>query len=66
MRVLRLLLCKLNWHQPYRRRAHWDGLNYIAPCLICEQQLRRRERGHWVRDWMEVQERRPDETRERG
>jgi len=58
MRALHSLLCKLNWHRPHRRRAQWDGLNYVAPCRTCERPLRRREHGRWVADWMEAHEQR--------
>jgi hypothetical protein len=47
------LLCRLNWHRPLRRKAHWDGLNFVAPCRTCGSQLRRHHEGRWRTDWIE-------------
>ena len=53
-----LPVCMLNWHQPDRRRARWDGFNFITTCRSCGSNLRRLERGRWFdkgrwkKEWM--------------
>ena len=51
---LRLPLCWFNRHVPNRNRAKWDGLHFISTCRFCGARIRRREHGHWEKDWMDA------------
>jgi hypothetical protein len=46
-------LCWFNKHVPKRNRVKWDGISFIGHCRFCGAQVRRREKGGWVKDWVE-------------
>ncbi len=48
-----LPLCFINRHRPDRARAKWDGLHYVGTCRHCGARIRRRDAGHWQKDWIE-------------
>jgi hypothetical protein len=50
-------LCIFNRHTPSRRLAKWDGFNYVSTCKICGKQVRRRDSGRWLKDWLEETDR---------
>lgn len=52
---LELPLCLFNRHAPKRHRVKWDGLHFVGTCRFCHKPVRRMEKGHWVKDWMETE-----------
>ncbi len=57
LQAIRAPLCWVNWHAPFRRNAHWDGLNFVSTCKVCGKRLRRRDDGRWLKDLIETRER---------
>lgn len=46
----RLSLCLLNRHKPIRDRVKPESGGYIGTCRYCGANIRRKERGWWIRD----------------